>query len=59
MERCGCLDEIGANRVFQGKNAAIHAVYQKLDKSRCAACDKRIFLECQEEFGPAPRRPTE
>lgn len=54
MERCGCLDEIGAGRVFQGKEAGIHAVYQKLDKSRCATCDKRIFLECQKEFGPAP-----
>jgi SulP family sulfate permease len=56
MERCGCLDEIGAQRVFQGKTAGIRAVYQKLDKSRCATCDKRIFLECQQEFGPAPRR---
>jgi SulP family sulfate permease len=56
MERCGCLDEIGPNRVFAGKNAGIRAVYQKLDKSRCAVCDKRIFLECQTEFGPAPRR---
>jgi len=59
MERCGCLDQIGARRVFQGKTAGIRAVYQKLDKTRCAACDKRIFLECQEEFGPAPRRPAE
>lgn len=53
MERCGCLDEIGAERVFEGKPAGIHAIYQKLDKSRCAACDKRIFSECQEEFGAA------
>jgi SulP family sulfate permease len=58
MERSGCLDEMGVERVFKGKTAGIHAVYQKLDKSRCAACDKRIFLECQEEFGPAPPRPT-
>jgi len=56
MERCGCLDEIDARCVFQGKTAGIRAIYQKLDKSRCAICDKRIFLECQQEFGPAPRR---
>jgi SulP family sulfate permease len=55
MERCGCLDAIGAQRVFRGKTAGIHAIYQKLDKSRCATCDKRIFLECQQEFGPPPQ----
>ncbi len=51
LDRCGCLDEIGPEHVFQGKTAAIHAVYQKLDKARCARCQQRIFLECQEEFG--------
>lgn len=53
LERCGCLDEMQSSHVFQGKTAAIHAVYQKLDKARCAQCDKRVFLECQREFGPA------
>lgn len=50
MERCGCLDAIGSNNVFQSKTAAVTGIYQHLDKSVCAGCDKRIFREC----GPAP-----
>lgn len=51
LEKFGCLDDIDENHFFQGKTAAIHAIYQKLDKSICATCPKRIFLECQQEFG--------
>lgn len=47
LERCGCMDATGARNVFQSKSAAIHAIYQKLDKSACKGCEKRIFLECQ------------
>lgn len=57
LEKSGCLDEIGENHVFQGKSAAIHAIYQKLDKNICASCDKRIFKECQAEFGRSKSRP--
>ncbi|WP_201097077.1 SulP family inorganic anion transporter [Thiocystis minor] len=46
LERCGCLDATGARNVFQAKTAAIRGIYQKLDKSVCATCDKRIFREC-------------
>ncbi|WP_295399995.1 SulP family inorganic anion transporter [uncultured Thiocystis sp.] len=46
LERCGCLDDTGARNVFQSKTAAIRGIYQKLDKSVCATCDKRIFREC-------------
>ena len=52
LEKCGCLDAIGADRVFSSKTAAIHAIYQKLDKQRCQTCEQRIFEECQSEFGP-------
>ena len=52
LERCGCLDEMDSGHVFQSKTAAIHGIYQKLDKSICASCDKRIFKECQQAFGP-------
>lgn len=51
LEDSGCLDEIDSRHVFEGKQTAVHAVYQKLDKSICATCDKRIFSECQNEFG--------
>jgi SulP family sulfate permease len=47
LERCGCVDAAGARNIFQSKEAGIHAIYQKLDKSICAECDKRIFRECR------------
>ncbi|MGA7979862.1 MAG: SulP family inorganic anion transporter [Chromatiaceae bacterium] len=46
LEKCGCMDEAQVRNVFATKEAAIHGMYQKLDKSICAHCDKRIFLEC-------------
>ncbi len=46
LERCGCMDETGARNVFQSKEAAIRAIYRKLDREICMHCDKRIFLEC-------------
>jgi SulP family sulfate permease len=51
LENCGCLDEGSVRNVFQTKGAAIHGIYQKLDKAVCKGCDKRIFRECQLEFG--------
>ena len=50
MERCGCLEAIGPNNVFQSKTAAVTGIYHHLDRSICAGCDKRIFREC----GPKP-----
>ncbi len=47
LDRCGALEEIGERRVFQSKAAALHAIFQKLDKEICQRCDRRIFLECQ------------
>ncbi|MBK5940162.1 SulP family inorganic anion transporter [Halochromatium roseum] len=46
LDACGCIEARGARNVFRGKEAAIHAIYQKLDKAVCATCDKRIFHEC-------------
>ncbi len=46
LEKCGCLDAVGSRNVFQSKTAAITAIFQKLDKSICATCDKRVFSEC-------------
>jgi SulP family sulfate permease len=46
LERFGCLDATGARNIFQSKTAAITAIFQKLDKSICRTCSKRIFREC-------------
>ena len=46
LEKCGCLDAIGPNNVFQSKTAALTGIFQKLDKNICRRCDKRIFREC-------------
>ncbi|MCB1856861.1 MAG: SulP family inorganic anion transporter [Gammaproteobacteria bacterium] len=46
LERCGCLDTIGAYNVFQSKTAAVTGIYQKLDKRVCATCQNHIFREC-------------
>lgn len=54
LEEVGALDRIDPARVFQGKSAAIHAIYQKLDKSICKTCTARIFIECNEPNAPRP-----
>ena len=54
LENCGCLDEGSVRNVFQTKGAAIHGIYQKLDKAKCAECENRIFRECQTDFGFTP-----
>lgn len=58
MDRCGCIDAAGGGRnIFQSKEAAIHAIYQKLDPSVCATCERRIFSECQ-SLPPRSRLPV-
>jgi SulP family sulfate permease len=46
LDNSGCMDERQARNIFANKEAAIHGIYQKLDKSICAQCDRRIFMEC-------------
>ncbi len=46
LEKCGALDIIGANHVFQSKRAAITGIYNKLDRETCRTCTRRIFHEC-------------
>ncbi|MET0067297.1 MAG: SulP family inorganic anion transporter [Candidatus Thiodiazotropha sp.] len=49
LEQYGCLDATGGRNVFQSKSAAIHGIYQKLDKSVCAGCQHPIFFECMKK----------
>ncbi|HEB86789.1 MAG TPA: SulP family inorganic anion transporter, partial [Gammaproteobacteria bacterium] len=46
LEKCGALDIIGPNHVFQSKRAAITGIYHKLDREICKTCTKRVFHEC-------------
>ncbi len=48
LERYGYVDVAGSGNIFQSKEEGIRAIYQKLDKSICAGCDKRIFQECRQ-----------
>jgi sulfate permease, SulP family len=47
LERGGYLDTIGRDRVFATKDMALANIYGRLDAAKCAACNARIFSECQ------------
>ncbi len=47
LEESNNLDAIDSRHIFQGKTAGVHAIFQKLDKTVCADCQARIFLECK------------
>jgi len=47
FERGGYRQKIGEANVFESKGEAISAIFSRLDKSICAKCESRIFLECQ------------
>ncbi len=47
LERGGYMDKLDRANMFDSKEGAIHSIFNKLDKSICETCDKRIFLECR------------
>jgi sulfate permease, SulP family len=47
LERTGLIETIGRDNVFSGRHEAIGGVFARLDRSICARCKARIFLECQ------------
>jgi SulP family sulfate permease len=47
LERGGFLDQLGRDKVFATKNAAIEAIYSRLESAICQSCPARIFVECQ------------
>ncbi len=50
LERGGFVDRIGRHHIFASKDAAIHAIYSRLDSGICRDCTARIFVECQERL---------
>ena len=47
LRRGGYIHDIGEEHVFHSKGQAIATVFARLDRSICARCTARIFLECQ------------
>ena len=46
LKRGDYLQRFGAENVFISKKDAIGAIYEELDQSICASCERRIFNEC-------------
>ena len=47
FERGGYETELGPENIFDAKQEAIEKIFERLDKSICASCENRIFLECR------------
>ncbi len=47
LERADQLDVIGRHNIFVSKDEAIAKIFERLDRSICAHCTARIFLECK------------
>jgi SulP family sulfate permease len=47
FNRGGYRDEIGEANIFENKEDAISAIFDRLDKNICASCEQRIFVECK------------
>ncbi|MBU2478984.1 MAG: sodium-independent anion transporter, partial [Gammaproteobacteria bacterium] len=46
FKRAGFIDDIGRENIFAGKTEAIAHMFERLDRTICSRCDKRIFKEC-------------
>ena len=53
-QRLGYTQELGTERIFATKRAAITTIFQRLDRTICAHCSARVFEECQGLPPPLP-----
>jgi len=53
LRRGGYIHEIGESNIFHSRDQAIAGVFARLDRSICARCTARIYLECQALPPPA------
>jgi SulP family sulfate permease len=56
LRRGGYIHDIGEDNIFHSRGEAIAGVFARLDRSICAHCTARIFLECQAL--PPPEAPS-
>ena len=54
LRRGGFMHEIGEDHVFKSKAEAVARVFERLDRTVCATCTRRIFLECRSLPAPVP-----
>ena len=47
LERGGYMEKLNRKNMYDSKEDAIHSIFNRLDKTICKRCDKRIFQECQ------------
>jgi SulP family sulfate permease len=59
LEECHAIERIDPHHFFQTKSSALHAIFQRLDKSICRTCQVRAFLECAEVEGPLLAQPQQ
>ena len=52
-QRVGFIEALGTDHLFPTKRAAIHTIFERLDRSICARCHVRLFEECQALPPPA------
>ena len=52
-EHVGYTQELGRDHIFATKRIAIASIFDRLDRSVCAACTVRVFTECQNLPPPA------
>jgi SulP family sulfate permease len=63
LEQCHALEKIGPNNIFRSKSAALHGIFQKLNKNTCSNCSLTVFRECasvncDRSPGPTPSGPS-
>ena len=48
LHKSGNGDVLGVDTIFELKNEAVTAIFNRLDRDICARCRARIFLECRD-----------
>lgn len=49
LTKGGYFKQLGRDHVFDTKEQAVAAIYQQLDRERCAECKVRLFKECPKD----------